>query len=108
MDRVVYGASSPNLGACGGWVDLPARKHAFHELEVQGGVLAEECAVPLRGFFRSRRREGVALSSRSAVPGRDPVMDTPLVEAGGDAAIVGVDEAVDAENPCMAVVGVAS
>lgn len=55
VDKVVYGASSPNLGACGGWVDLPARKHAFHDLEVRGGVLGEECARPLREFFRSRR-----------------------------------------------------
>ncbi|CAN0440161.1 unnamed protein product, partial [Ectocarpus sp. 8 AP-2014] len=58
VDRVVFGAPNPNLGACGGWVDLSSQRHAFHELEVKGGVLAEECALPLRGFFRSRRREG--------------------------------------------------
>ncbi|CAM9160837.1 unnamed protein product, partial [Ectocarpus sp. 12 AP-2014] len=57
VDRVVFGAPNPNLGACGGWVDLSSQRHAFHELEVKGGVLAEECALPLRGFFRSRRRE---------------------------------------------------
>lgn len=60
---MVFGAPNPNLGACGGWVDLSAQKHAFHDLEVTGGVLAEECATPLRGFFRSRRREGEASSS---------------------------------------------
>lgn len=65
---MVYGAPNPNLGACGGWVDLSARKHAFHELEVKGGVLAEECALPLRGFFRSRRREGDAAASTRSRP----------------------------------------
>lgn len=63
VDRVVFGAPNPNLGACGGWVDLSAQKHAFHDLEVIGGVLAEECATPLRRFFRSRRREGETASA---------------------------------------------
>ncbi|CAM9888397.1 unnamed protein product, partial [Ectocarpus sp. 13 AM-2016] len=63
VDRVVFGAPNPNLGACGGWVDLSSQRHAFHELEVKGGVLAEECALPLRGFFRSRRRGGEIASA---------------------------------------------
>ncbi|CAN0007239.1 unnamed protein product [Ectocarpus sp. 6 AP-2014] len=71
VDRVVFGAPNPNLGACGGWVDLSSQRHAFHELEVKGGVLAEECALPLRGFFRSRRREGEIGSAD------DGVADTP-------------------------------
>ncbi|CAM9193846.1 unnamed protein product [Ectocarpus fasciculatus] len=71
VDRVVFGAPNPNLGACGGWVDLSSQRHAFHELEVKGGVLAEECALPLRGFFRSRRREGEIASAG------DGVADTP-------------------------------
>ncbi|CAM9635501.1 unnamed protein product, partial [Sphacelaria rigidula] len=57
VDRIVYGAPNPNLGACGGWVDLRSHKHAFHDLQVQGGVLADQCALLLQGFFRSRRRE---------------------------------------------------
>ncbi|CAB1120923.1 unnamed protein product [Ectocarpus sp. CCAP 1310/34] len=71
VDRVVFGAPNPNLGACGGWVDLSSQRHAFHELEVKGGVLAEECALPLRGFFRSRRREEEIASAG------DGVADTP-------------------------------
>ncbi|CAM9789305.1 unnamed protein product, partial [Hapterophycus canaliculatus] len=69
VDRVVFGAPNPNLGACGGWVDLSAQKHAFHEVKVTGGVLADECALILRDFFRSRRSEDGAASTgnRSAV-----------------------------------------
>lgn len=47
-------------------MDLLAHKHAFHELRVRGGVLAEECAWPLRGFFRSRRREGVVVAAAAS------------------------------------------
>lgn len=69
---MVFGAPNPNLGACGGRVDLSAQKHAFHDLAVTGGVLAEECATPLRGFFRSRRREGEAAASASASAAAGP------------------------------------
>lgn len=81
VDRVVYGAPNPNLGACGGWVDLSAQKHAFHDLEVRGGVLVEECATPLRGFFRSRRREGeVAPAAHPHLPADGaPAVGTPGV-----------------------------
>lgn len=61
VDRVVFGAPNPRLGACGGWVDLTTERHPFHEVEVMGGVLAEECALIMREFFRSRRSdEGAA------------------------------------------------
>lgn len=59
-------------------MDLPAQKHAFHDLEVQGGVLADECALPLRQFFRSRRRGAIGNGgSRSTAHGRagDAVRD---------------------------------
>ncbi|CAM9333812.1 unnamed protein product [Scytosiphon promiscuus] len=68
VDRVVFGAPNPNLGACGGWVDLSAQKHAFHEVEVTGGVLADECALILRDFFRSRRLEEDAVPASHRPP----------------------------------------
>ncbi len=64
-------------------MDLSARKHAFHELEVRGGVLAEECALPLRGFFRSRRREGDAAASAGNRP------DIKVAVGGGAPEAVG-------------------
>lgn len=68
-------------------MDLPAHKHAFHELEVRGGVLADECAVPLRGFFRSLRREGVAADIGSPVHGGGG-------SGGGDKTVVDVIDGV--------------
>jgi tRNA(adenine34) deaminase len=53
--RVVYGAADPKTGACGSVVDLFAESRLHHHAAVEGGVLAEECARQLRGFFAARR-----------------------------------------------------
>ena len=55
VDRVVFGASDPKTGACGGALALHADPTHNHRLEVQGGVDAERCASLLREFFRARR-----------------------------------------------------
>lgn len=55
VGRVVFGAWSPKTGACGSIADVirdPA--HAFTP-QVRGGVLADECSIPLRAFFESQR-----------------------------------------------------
>jgi tRNA(adenine34) deaminase len=59
LARVVYGADDPKTGAAGGMFDLlgdPAHNHAPI---VDGGCLADECSVLLKGFFRQRRRSGI-------------------------------------------------
>ena len=53
--RVVYGTRDPKTGACGSIVDLPGITHWNHHGAFHGGVLAEECAAVLRGFFAGRR-----------------------------------------------------
>ncbi len=54
VERVVYGASDAKTGACGGNIDL--RDLAInHHTNVDGGVLAAECAAPLQTFFKARR-----------------------------------------------------
>ena len=53
--RVVYGASDPKSGACGGVVNLFAEARLNHHAQVQGGLLAEECGALMRAFFASRR-----------------------------------------------------
>jgi tRNA(adenine34) deaminase len=59
VERVVYGAADPRSGAAGSVFDLlPSDRRFNHRTECEGGVLADECAALLRGFFRQRR--GVA------------------------------------------------
>ena len=58
IQKVVYGAKDPRLGACGSWVDLVgANKHPFHQVEVTGGVCEFECSDILKRFFQWRRQE---------------------------------------------------
>lgn len=53
--RVVYGAGDSRSGACGSVFDVLRNPMLNHRAEVIGGVLADECATLLRGFFRQRR-----------------------------------------------------
>jgi tRNA(adenine34) deaminase len=53
--RVIYGARDPKTGAHGSTVDLFAVERLNHHTKVVGGLLAEECAGLLSGFFAARR-----------------------------------------------------
>jgi tRNA(adenine34) deaminase len=55
VPRVVYGASDPKAGACGSVLDVLGEARLNHRPEVAGGLLAQECAELLSGFFASRR-----------------------------------------------------
>jgi tRNA(adenine34) deaminase len=58
LRRVVYGAKDIRLGACGSWVDLCGNTtHPFHQVKVEGGLLADESSILLKRFFQMRRRE---------------------------------------------------
>lgn len=55
LRRVVFGAPDPKAGALGSALDLANQPGLNHRPLVQGGVLAEESAALLRGFFAARR-----------------------------------------------------
>ena len=55
IDRVVFGAADPKAGACGSLYNLCADPRLNHEIEVVGGLRADECARRLSAFFASRR-----------------------------------------------------
>lgn len=54
--RLVLGAWDPKAGATGSVWDLVRDQRALHEVEVLGGVRADECGLLLREFFEARRR----------------------------------------------------
>ena len=58
MGRLVYGAADPAAGAAGSLWDVLRDRRLGHQIEVLGGVLADECGAVLREFFAGRRREG--------------------------------------------------
>ena len=53
--RLVYGCPDPRAGAAYSLYNIPQDPRLNHEVEVATGVLAEESADLLRGFFASRR-----------------------------------------------------
>jgi tRNA(adenine34) deaminase len=53
--RVVFGAYDRKAGALGSVVDLSDSRALNHRFEVNGGLLADECANLLQAFFASRR-----------------------------------------------------
>jgi tRNA(adenine34) deaminase len=55
IPRVVYGAPDPKAGAAGSVLNVLDEPRLNWRPEVAGGLLAEECAALLAGFFGSRR-----------------------------------------------------
>ncbi len=55
LARVVFGAADPKTGAAGSVINLFEHGQLNHQTGVQGGVLADEAADLLRGFFKERR-----------------------------------------------------
>lgn len=53
--RVVFGARDPKTGVAGSVMDLYAQERLNHHTTIEGGVLADECARLLSGFFAARR-----------------------------------------------------
>ena len=55
VQRVVFGAWDPKAGAAGSIIDVFTLPQLNHRVDVFGGVLAEDCAAVLQGFFARRR-----------------------------------------------------
>jgi tRNA(adenine34) deaminase len=55
VTRVVFGAYDPKGGAAGSVFEVLGTNRLNHKVEVQGGLLAEECAALLQDFFAARR-----------------------------------------------------
>jgi tRNA(adenine34) deaminase len=55
IPRVIFGATDPKGGAAGSVLDVLAQPQLNHRPQVEGGLLAVECAELLQRFFASRR-----------------------------------------------------
>jgi len=58
VTRVVFGAWEPKTGAVGSLWDVVRDRRLTYRPEVRGGVLADECAALLKGFFSGHRDLG--------------------------------------------------
>lgn len=57
VTRVVFGAYDKKTGACGSCQDLTTSECFNHTIEIQGGILADECKALLQHFFKNRRNK---------------------------------------------------
>jgi tRNA(adenine34) deaminase len=53
----VFGATDPKTGACGSVINLFAEPRLNHHAAITGGLMAEEAAALLQGFFAGRRNK---------------------------------------------------
>ena len=58
VSRVVFGAWEPKTGAVGSLWDVVRDRRLAHRPQVRGGVLADDCAALLDGFFARQRDLG--------------------------------------------------
>ncbi|SME99475.1 tRNA adenosine(34) deaminase TadA [Pseudogulbenkiania subflava] len=58
LDRVIYGATDPKIGAAGSVLNLFNERALNHQTALFGGVEAEACGRLLSEFFRQRRAAG--------------------------------------------------
>ena len=58
ITRLVYGAADSKAGACHSLYQIPEDTRLNHQVEVIGGVMAEECGWRLTHFFRRQRAAG--------------------------------------------------
>lgn len=59
VKRVVYGMKDPRSGACGSALDVTGFPGMLWQVEVTGGVLAEECGALVKEFFRQVRERKI-------------------------------------------------
>ncbi len=55
VSRVVFGAYDPKTGAAGSVLDLCDDRRMNHRIEVNGGLLEDQCGRLLRQFFGRKR-----------------------------------------------------
>lgn len=69
IPRVIYGAANQKFGAAGSLYDILADVCLNHRVEVEKGILEEECAQIMQDFFRQRREKQKAdkLATKSLV-----------------------------------------
>jgi len=58
LGRLVYGAADPRAGAAGSRWDVLHDRGLGGDVEVVGGVLADDCGALLRDFFQRLRNSG--------------------------------------------------
>ena len=57
IPHVVYGAKNQKFGAAGSLYDILTDERLNHRVQVETGILEQECAQIMQDFFRNRRQK---------------------------------------------------
>ena len=85
LSRVVFAAPDPKTGAAGSVIDLFAEARLNHHTRIVGGVLADESAQLLRGFFAERRslqRHARRAAAEATIPAGEAIEIDPTDTLG--------------------------
>lgn len=55
IKRIIFGANDPKAGGCRTLYEISDDPRLNHRCEVTSGVLADDCAILLKNFFKSKR-----------------------------------------------------
>ncbi len=64
MDKVVIGSMNPKAGCAGSILNLLQLSSFNHQVDLEKGILEEECSTMLTSFFRALRKNKRSLSFR--------------------------------------------
>ena len=64
ISRLIFGAYDPKTGVCGSCVDLTTKNYFKNNIDINGGILENECSKLLQDFFKYRRKNIDLDSSR--------------------------------------------
>jgi len=57
IEKLYIGTMDPKAGACGSVFNIPQDERLNHYVEIETGLMGEECSGLLKGFFRKLRSE---------------------------------------------------
>ncbi len=55
VKKIIYGAAEPKTGGLKSVFRIASSKKLNHRIEIEGGLLARQCAELMKNFFRERR-----------------------------------------------------
>ncbi len=61
IDRLVYGATDPKTGAVSSVYKIGNDGHLNHQIVIHSGILAEQCSMLLKTFFKSKRKDKLSI-----------------------------------------------
>ena len=57
VKRIVWGTEDVRLGGNGSWIDVFAKKHPMHEIEITKNILQGPSSSLLKEFFKNKRKK---------------------------------------------------